>query len=81
MNWPVIQRLSGEARKAATSAMSSGCQRHGVIPESVGADKTAEMFVLLSLGLRVRSSIPLAQASFNNQDYSSFMVNILNPDK
>jgi AcrR family transcriptional regulator len=56
-------------------------QRHGVIPESVGADKTAEMFVLLSLGLRVRSSIPLAQASFNNQDYSSFMVNILNPDK
>ncbi|WP_410511972.1 TetR/AcrR family transcriptional regulator [Paenibacillus sp. BR2-3] len=52
-------------------------QRHGVIPESVDMDKTAEMFVLLSLGLRVRSSIPFALASFNTQDYSSFMVNIL----
>jgi hypothetical protein len=52
-------------------------QRHGVILESVDMDKTAEMFVLLSLGLRVRSSIPFAPASFNTQDYSSFMVNIL----
>ncbi|CAM4498669.1 AcrR family transcriptional regulator [Paenibacillus endophyticus] len=52
-------------------------QRHGVISESIDTDKTAEMFVLLSLGLRVRSSIPLASVSFNTQDYSSFMVNIL----
>lgn len=52
-------------------------QRHGVISESIDADKTAEMFVVLSLGLRVRSSIPLASVSFNSQDYSSFMVNIL----
>lgn len=56
-------------------------QRHGVIPESVNTDKTAEMFVLLSLGLRVRSSIPFASAAFNAQDYSSFIVNILNPNK
>ncbi len=55
-------------------------QRHGVIPESVNTDKTAEMFVLLSLGLRVRSSIPFASAAFNAHDYSSFIINILNPD-
>lgn len=54
-------------------------QRHGVIPESVDTDKTAEMFVLLSLGLRIRSSFPIAPASFTAADFSSFMVNILRP--
>jgi AcrR family transcriptional regulator len=52
-------------------------QEHGVIPESVDTDKTAEMFVLLSLGLRLRSSIPLAGTSFNTQDYSLFMRDML----
>jgi AcrR family transcriptional regulator len=52
-------------------------QQHGVIPESVDTDKTAEMFVLLSLGLRVRSSFPFAAASFKTQDFSTFMVHIL----
>ncbi|WP_373229494.1 TetR/AcrR family transcriptional regulator [Cohnella sp.] len=56
-------------------------QQYGVIPESVNTDKTAEMFVLLSLGLRVRSSIPLASAVFNSQDYSSYIINILNPSE
>lgn len=54
-------------------------QLHGVIPESVDVEKTAEMFVLLSLGLRVRSSFPMAPISFNTQDFSSFMVTILKP--
>lgn len=31
-------------------------QQHGVIQESVDSERTAEMFVLLSFGLRVRSS-------------------------
>ncbi|MFD2611670.1 TetR/AcrR family transcriptional regulator [Paenibacillus gansuensis] len=52
-------------------------QQHGVISESIDADKTADMFVLLSFGLRVRSSIPLGSLSFTTQDYSTFMVNIL----
>ncbi len=52
-------------------------QRHGVIPESVDTDKTAELFVLLSLGIRVRSSFPFARATFNTQDFASFMINIL----
>lgn len=55
-------------------------QRHGVIPESVNAVKTAEMFVLLSFGLRLRSSIPFASATFDSEDYAAFIVHILNPN-
>ncbi|WP_028612005.1 TetR/AcrR family transcriptional regulator [Paenibacillus harenae] len=56
-------------------------QRHGVISESVDTDKTAEMFVLLSLGLRVRSSLPFASPSFHIADYSSFIAGILTSKK
>ncbi|WP_199621953.1 TetR/AcrR family transcriptional regulator [Paenibacillus alkalitolerans] len=52
-------------------------QLRGVIPESVDADKSAEMFVLLTFGLRVRSSIPFAPAAFKAQDFSSFIIDIL----
>lgn len=55
-------------------------QQHGVIPESVNTDSTAEMFVLLSLGMRVRSSIPFAATTFHSEEYSSFLINILNPN-
>lgn len=34
-------------------------QRHGVIPESVDPDKTAELFMLISCGMRMRSAIPV----------------------
>jgi hypothetical protein len=53
-------------------------QQHGVIMESVDPNKTAEMFVLLSLGLRVRSSLRIMHTSCTAQDLSSFMVSILN---
>lgn len=53
-------------------------QQHGVIPHSINTDKTAEMFFLLSIGIRVRSSIPHEQTTFNSQEYSSFIINILN---
>jgi len=52
-------------------------QQHGVIQESVDPDKTAEMFVLLSFGLRVRSIIPTIAESFTAQDLSAFMVSTL----
>lgn len=54
-------------------------QKHGVIPESVETDRTAEMFVLLSLGLRVRSGLLSVPAVFTAQDFTSIIVNILNP--
>ncbi|MFD1953159.1 TetR/AcrR family transcriptional regulator [Paenibacillus thailandensis] len=52
-------------------------QESGVIPASVDPGRTAEMFVLLTLGMRVRSSIPFARASFKAQDIASFMAGIL----
>jgi hypothetical protein len=52
-------------------------QRHGVIPESVDADYIAEMFVLLSLGLRVRSSFPISPASGSAHGLSRFIESIL----
>ncbi|WP_426445308.1 TetR/AcrR family transcriptional regulator [Paenibacillus sp. S-38] len=52
-------------------------QRHGVIPQSVDADKTADMFVLLTFGLRVRSSIPSTVSAFKANDFTSFIIDIL----
>ncbi|MDF2836095.1 MAG: TetR family transcriptional regulator [Paenibacillus sp.] len=55
-------------------------QRHGVIRETIDAEKTAEMFVLLSLGLRVRSSFPTVSTSFHANEYASFIASILKSD-
>jgi len=54
-------------------------QRHGVIPDTVDARKSADMFTLMTFGLRIRSSIPLDQVIFNAQDLSAFIGDILNP--
>jgi len=56
-------------------------QRYGVIPASVDPDKTADMFVLLTLGLRVRSSIPLTAASFKGHDFTSMISDMLQSRK
>lgn len=53
-------------------------QRHGVIPEYVDAEKTGDMFTLVTLGLRIRSSIPQARAAFKAQDLGEFISGILN---
>ncbi|TDF94807.1 TetR/AcrR family transcriptional regulator [Paenibacillus piri] len=52
-------------------------QKHGVIPQTVDADKAAEMFVLLSFGLRVRSSMPIASFLFTADDFSTFIIDLL----
>ncbi|WP_274366280.1 TetR/AcrR family transcriptional regulator [Paenibacillus thermotolerans] len=56
-------------------------QQHGAIPETIDAGKTAEMFVLLTFGLRIRSSIPNISAAFTAQDFSSFIIDILKARK
>ncbi|MFC5648098.1 TetR/AcrR family transcriptional regulator [Paenibacillus solisilvae] len=53
--------------------------QHGVIPQTVDADKIGELFMLLSLGLRVRSTISAAPAAFKSQDFTSFIIHILQP--
>jgi len=52
-------------------------QQHGVIPETIDAGKAAEMFVLLTIGLRVRSSIPGISAAYTAQDFTAFIADFL----
>ncbi|KFM94527.1 MAG: TetR/AcrR family transcriptional regulator [Paenibacillus macerans] len=54
-------------------------QKYGVIPEMVDAEKTAEMFTLMTLGFRIRSSIPNVRAILKAQDLTALMTDILNP--
>lgn len=52
-------------------------QRHGVIPSSVDAVKTADMFVLLTIGMRVRSTIPMARAAYKAPDFIAWITETL----
>ncbi|RAP77785.1 TetR/AcrR family transcriptional regulator [Paenibacillus montanisoli] len=52
-------------------------QEHGVIPETVNADSTAEMFVLISFGLRIRSTFSILSASFTAKQFTSFITGSL----
>ncbi|AIQ57544.1 TetR/AcrR family transcriptional regulator [Paenibacillus borealis] len=52
-------------------------QKHGVIKENVNPDETAELFVLLSLGLRVRASLRPSSESVSAKEVSDFMAGIL----
>lgn len=54
-------------------------QRHGVIPASVDAERTAELFILMTFGLRVRASIPGVSATLAAKDVAAFMAEILQP--
>ncbi|PYI56976.1 TetR/AcrR family transcriptional regulator [Paenibacillus flagellatus] len=54
-------------------------QRHGRIPETIDAESTAELFVLLTFGLRVRASIPDAKAVVSGHDLASFIADKLHP--
>ncbi|SFE94243.1 hypothetical protein SAMN04487969_109243 [Paenibacillus algorifonticola] len=48
-----------------------------MIVETVNPDITAELFVLLSFGLRVRASFPLSSVSLAAKEISDFMAGIL----
>lgn len=52
-------------------------QKYNVIPYSVDAAKMAELFVMMTFGLRVRSTIPLDSAVIQAEDLTSLMTRIL----
>lgn len=52
-------------------------QKYGVIKETVDPDETAELFVLMSLGLRVRASLRSSSQSLSVQRVSDMMAGIL----
>jgi hypothetical protein len=55
-------------------------QSHGVIPQSVDANKTAELFVLLSFGLRMRSGVAGGPFSLTTEDVADFIQKTLQPE-
>lgn len=74
----VLQQFYAQSVAFSKVWISAG-QHHGVIPASVDTDRTAELFVLLSLGLRVRSSVPIGKTSFQAPDFAAFMISVLQP--
>ncbi|MCR8634799.1 TetR/AcrR family transcriptional regulator [Paenibacillus radicis (ex Xue et al. 2023)] len=75
----VIQRFYEQAVNASKQWIKAG-QQHDVIPASINADKTAELFVLLSYGFRMRAATAPQTISFGISDFSEFIVNILQPN-
>ena len=57
------------------------CHRPGsrVIPESIDAERTAELFELLSFGLRM-GLIGVNSHVFTTKDYTDFIIDILRPN-
>lgn len=53
-------------------------QEHGVIPRHIDAAQTAELFVLLSYGLRVRTAIT-SGSIFGISDFTRFITGMLQP--
>lgn len=54
-------------------------QEAGVIPKSLDAERTAELFELLSFGLRVRGLIGAKSDVFGTKEYEDFIIGILQP--
>lgn len=54
-------------------------QRYGVIPQSVDAGKTAELFVLIAFGLRMRSGVAGEPFALSAEDVARFMRRTLQP--
>jgi AcrR family transcriptional regulator len=48
-------------------------QRHHVISKTLDAEKLAELFVLISYGLRIRSVISREKHKFDSKDFSLFV--------
>lgn len=74
----IIQSFYQQAVQMSKHWITNG-QNAGVIPSSVNADKTAELFTLISYGFRVRSSILNDSHAFNIDDFSKLMVESLQP--
>ncbi|MBY0159752.1 TetR/AcrR family transcriptional regulator [Paenibacillus lautus] len=54
-------------------------QEAGVITKSIDAKRTAELFELLSFGLRMRGLIGATSDVFSTKEYSDFIIDILRP--
>ncbi|CAM3419484.1 TetR/AcrR family transcriptional regulator [Marinicrinis lubricantis] len=72
----LTQSFYDESVRLAKAWILAG-QNKGVIPSSVDADKTADLFVLISLGIRVRSTVSDRSFAFTNQDFAKLTKSML----
>jgi len=54
-------------------------KEHNVISENIDTVKTGELFVLLSLGLRIRAYLPTDESTFQDNDFIELIRNTLQP--
>lgn len=76
----VLQRFYEQTLHLSRQWILAG-QEAGVIPLSVNADKTADLFVLISFGLRMRSAVSVDRSAFGSNDFAVLMANMLQPDR
>lgn len=55
-------------------------QDHNVISETIDTIKTGELFVLLSLGLRMRAYLPTEEKAFQDDDFIELIKSTLHPN-
>jgi AcrR family transcriptional regulator len=72
----IINKFYDQAVQLSKQWITAG-QQAGVIPLSVNADKTAELFILISHGFRVRSSTSKDSHAFSADDFSILMTDLL----
>ncbi|MCS1352587.1 TetR/AcrR family transcriptional regulator [Mechercharimyces sp. CAU 1602] len=75
----VMRLYHEQSVKMAQSWIEAG-QHHGVIAPSIDAEKAAELFNLITYGLRLRSFIPEVKTSFTVDDFIIFISQYLRSD-
>jgi len=68
----ILARYYGRSVEMSAAWIEAG-QSNGVIPASVDAKKTAELFVLLTFGLRMRSGVAAAPYALETRDVEAFI--------
>ncbi|WP_017187622.1 TetR/AcrR family transcriptional regulator [Alkalibacillus haloalkaliphilus] len=72
----IINKFYDQAVQLSKQWITAG-QDAGVISRAVHTDKTAELFMLISYGFRMRSSISENAHAFNADDFSILMADLL----
>jgi AcrR family transcriptional regulator len=74
----VLQQFYEQTVRLSRQWIDAG-QRAGVIPADVDASKFAELFVLISLGIRMRSVMASGTFAFGGGDFAEWIADILRP--
>lgn len=75
----VLGKFYERSLQLAGQWIASG-QKHGVIGKHVDKENISELFVLLSLGFRIKHSLATESGSYTAQDLAAFMADVLQSD-